>query len=70
MVSSALRSEKGGANMLRALSLFKKYKTVIYDISGIRRYSQNILQWRKIKTKKQIPPNGDYYSILIELIIR
>ena len=32
MVYSALRSEKGGANLLRALSLFEKCKTNINDV--------------------------------------
>ena len=32
-------------------SLHIENKTIIYDVSGMRRYSQNILQWRKIVTK-------------------
>ena len=45
MVQPALRSEKGGANMLGTLSLFEKYESNNYDVSGMRRYSRNILQW-------------------------
>ena len=54
MVELALHSEKGGANMLRALSLCEKYGTTNYDVSGMRRYSWNILQWNKndIKSTK------------------
>ena len=29
---------------------FEKYESIISDVSGIRRYSRNILQWNKIKT--------------------
>ena len=50
MVLPPMRSEKGGANMLRALSFFKS-TSIIYDVSRMRRYGRNILQWRKIKTK-------------------
>ena len=37
MVKPALRSEKGGANILRALLTIEKYKTANYDVSGMRR---------------------------------
>ena len=29
----------------------ERYKTIINDLSGMRRYCGNIFQWRKIKTK-------------------
>ena len=40
--------------------IIEKYKTIIYNVSGMRMYSRNILQWRKIKTKARILPTGDY----------
>ena len=44
----ALHSVKGGANTTWALLNLKKMN---YDVSVMRRYSRNILQWSKIKTK-------------------
>ena len=34
----------------------EKYKANFYDVSGMRRYSGNILQWSKIKTKNMNYP--------------
>ena len=44
MVYPALCSGKGGV-------IYCGPQTIIYDVIGMRRYSRNILQWRKIKTK-------------------
>ena len=48
--------EKGGANMLRTLSLFEKYKNNIDNVGRKRRYSRNILQWSKNDFKSKKPP--------------
>ena len=32
---------------MRTLLTFEKYKTTNYDVSGMRRYSRNILHWNK-----------------------
>ena len=55
-----LSSEKGGANMLRTLFSFEKYKANIDDVGGKRRYSQYILQWSENDFKSKINTNGDY----------
>ena len=56
----ALHSEKGGANILQALLLFKKYETTYYDVNGMRRYSQKILQWNTNDMKSMKMTTGDY----------
>ena len=60
MVKPALHSEKGGTNILRALLTIEKYETRNYDVSGMRRYSWNILQWNKNDTNSMKMTNGDY----------
>ena len=30
------------------------------DVGRMRRYNRNMLQWREIEKKAQIPPTGDY----------
>ena len=55
-----MRSDKGGANMLRTLSSFEKYKTNIDDVGRKSSYSRNILQWSKNDFKSQKTTNGDY----------
>ena len=42
----------------------EKYEAIIYDASGMRRYSRNMLQWRKIKTKSMNPTQ---WRLLIDL---
>ena len=46
---------------MRVLLTFEKYKTTNYDISGMRRYCRNILQWNKNNMKSTKMTNGDYY---------
>ena len=53
---------KGGANMLRAISIPEKYKTTKYDVSQMRRYNRNIFQWNKNDIKSKKMTNGDYFS--------
>ena len=47
--------------ILRALLTFEKYETTNYDISGMRRYCRNILQWNKSNLKSTKMTNGDYW---------
>ena len=57
-----MRSEKGGANMLRTLSLFEKYKTKNDDVGGKRRYCRNTLQWSQNDFKSKKSTNSYYYK--------
>ena len=45
-----------------ALLTFKKYKTTNYDVSGMRRYNQNIFQWNKNDLQSTKMNNGDYLT--------
>ena len=58
---TCLRSEKGGVNILRDLLTFEKYETTNYNLSGKRRYSQNILQWNKNDMNSMKMTNGDFW---------
>ena len=53
----------GGNHRLRALLIFEKYETTNYDISGMRRYSRNKLQWNKNDMNSIKMTNGDFYWI-------
>ena len=50
--------------MMRALFLFEKYKSNIYDVGRMGRYTRNIFQGNKNDIKSRIMTNGDYYEKL------
>ena len=62
MVKPALCSKKGGVNILRALFVSKKYKTINYFVCRRRRYNRNILHWNKNDMKSMKWTTGDYYD--------
>ena len=45
---------------LRALLTFEKYETTNYHVSGMRRYTRNVLQWNKNDIKSTRMTNRDY----------
>ena len=57
-----LHSVKGGVYILRALLTLKSTKQIFHDVSKMRRYSGNILQWRRIETKSM---NSTHWRLLI-----
>ena len=60
MVKPALHSEKGGANIMRALFLSKNYKRINYDACRMMRYNLNILQWNGNYMKSRKTTTGDF----------
>ena len=46
--------------LMWALLNLEKYKTTNYDISGMRRFSWNIFQWKKNDMKSTKMTNSDY----------
>ena len=67
MDKPALRSEKGGAYMLRTLSLFEKYEINTDGVCPKRRYRWNILHWSKNNFKSTNNTNRD--NFVVDLII-
>ena len=53
MVLPALHCVKGGANTMQALETLEKYKRTNYDLCRMGRYTWNIFQWNKNKTKSK-----------------